>query len=269
MRLGQVKNRSAPVTAQAALTKPAIWNRSHYLDRMSLRELVVAYFQYYAIQAYLVLAVAAGVFAAYNPPALVPGIAAGAAAVIAYPAIWYALHRWVLHGKWMWRYKALAPAWKRIHYDHHQDPNHLEVLFGALYTTLPTIIMFTLPLGYVIGGVGGAAVALMMGLLTTCFYEFCHCIQHLSYKPKAEWLAKMKARHMAHHFHDETGNFGITSFVPDMLLGTFYERAERPTKSPSVFNLGYNEEVAATYPYVKALSGGIIATGHPRKRETA
>ena len=66
--------------------------------------------------------------------------------------------------------------------------------------------------------------ALCAGLLTTCFYEFCHCIQHLSYKPKNRMLAPMKARHMAHHFHDESGNFGITNFVWDKAFGTFYER---------------------------------------------
>jgi sterol desaturase/sphingolipid hydroxylase (fatty acid hydroxylase superfamily) len=256
-------------TIPQKLAKPGIWNRSHYLDRMTLGELVVAYFQYYAIQAYLLLAVAAGVYAWFNPPPLTAGVVSAVFAVVAYPAVWYALHRWVLHGKWMWRYKATAATWKRIHYDHHQDPNHLEILFGALYTTLPPIAAFTIPVGWLIGGPGAAAVAFSAGLLTTCFYEFCHCIQHLSYKPRAKWLADMKARHMAHHFHDETGNFGITNFAIDKLLGTFYERAERAEKSPSVFNLGYSEKVAETYPYVKDLSGGIIATGHPRKRQAA
>jgi hypothetical protein len=32
-----------------------------------------------------------------------------------------------------------------------------------------------------------------------------------------------------------------------------------------VFNLGYDEEVAKAYPWVKELSGG-IASGHPRRR---
>ncbi len=252
-----------------ALLKPGIWNRSHYLDRMTFRELVVAYAQHYAIQAYLVLAVASIVVAVWSPPSLVGGIVAAAFSTVAYSAVWYALHRWVLHGRWMWKSKALAPAWKRIHYDHHQDPNHLEVLFGALHTTLPTLMIFSLPIGWLIDGIGGAAIAFASALLMTCFYEFCHCIQHLAYKPRWEFLAVMKARHMAHHFHDETGNFGITSFAIDKLLGSFYERRERPAKSLTVFNLGYTEEVARTYPYVKELSGGIIATGHPRKRETA
>ena len=250
----------------AVLPRAGIWNRSHHLDKMTLRELVVAYFQYYAIQAYLALALVAGWVALAYPTTAVRAAVAAGFAVLAYPLVWYMLHRWVLHGRWMWKSPLTAPAWKRIHYDHHQDPNHLEVLFGALYTTLPAIVLATVPAGYLIGGTGGAAVALAAGLLVTCFYEFCHCIQHLSYKPRAKWLADMKARHMAHHFHDESGNFGITSFVPDRLFGTFYARAERPAKSPTVFNLGYTDEVAERYPYVRDLSGG-IAQGHPRQRQ--
>jgi hypothetical protein len=54
----------------------------------------------------------------------------------------------------------------------------------------------------------------------------------------------------------------------DRILGTFYEKKDRPERSPTVFNLGYTEDVAKLYPWVKELSGG-IATGHPRRRSTA
>ena len=246
--------------------RAGIWAQSHYLNRMTLRELVTAYFQHYAIRVYLGLAVAAVAVAAWYPPTLGAGIAAAAFAVFVFPLVWYGLHRFVLHGRWMWKSKLLSPTWKRIHYDHHQDPNSLEVLLGAPWTTLPPIVLMTIPIGFLIGGVGGAAVAFAAGLLTTCVNEFCHCIQHLSYKPKNRWLADMKARHMAHHFHDETGNFGITDFSWDRLFGTFYERTARPAKSPTVFNLGYTDEIAETYPWVAELSGG-IATGHPRQRD--
>jgi sterol desaturase/sphingolipid hydroxylase (fatty acid hydroxylase superfamily) len=247
--------------------RTGIWRQAHYLDRMTFRELVVAYFQYYAIRAYLGLAVVAFAAAAFIPPTLVGGISSALAAVFLYPLIWYLLHRFVLHGRWMWRFPFLARTWKRIHYDHHQDPNHLEVLFGALHTTLPAIAAATLPVGYLIGGPGAALIAFAAGLLTTCFYEFAHCVQHLSYKPRNRWFAAMKRRHMAHHFHDERGNFGITSFWPDRLFGTLYEREERPSKSKTVFNLGYTEDVALRFPWVARLSGG-VATGHPRRRGT-
>jgi sterol desaturase/sphingolipid hydroxylase (fatty acid hydroxylase superfamily) len=238
---------------------------------MSLRELVIAYFQYPAIIAYLALALASIAAFAWRPAPLAPTLLAILAASLAYPLFWYLIHRHVLHSRWMWRHKWLAPTWKRIHYDHHQDPNHLEVLFGALHTTLPTIALGVFPLGYAIGlywqapwSAGLAALA--TGLITTCVYEFVHCIQHLAYKPKNRLIADMKARHMAHHFHDETGNFGITSFFWDKAFGTYYARAERPAKSPTVFNLGYTEEVAEDYPWVAELSGG-VATGHPRQRD--
>lgn len=247
------------------MLRGGFWSRSHYLDRMTLKELTVAYFQYPAIIAYLALAaVGIGVWV-WRPAPLVQTAAAILMAVLIYPLAWYVLHRWVLHSRWMWKVKWLAPTWKRIHYDHHQDPNHLEILFGALHTTLPTIVIATAPLGWLIGGPGGAAIATATGLLTTCFYEFFHCIQHLGYKPKNKWAARIKQYHMAHHFHDESGNFGITNYFWDKLFGTFYERAGERPKSPTVFNLGYTQEVAKDYPWVADLSGG-IASGHPRKR---
>ncbi len=127
--------------------KPSFWRREHHLDRMNLKQLVVAYFQYPAIIAYLVsAAVCIGLYI-WRPTSLVETLASILIAVLLYPLAWYCLHRWVLHSKWMWKSKLLASTWKRIHYDHHQDPNHLEVLFGALHTTLPTIAIFTAPLG--------------------------------------------------------------------------------------------------------------------------
>ncbi len=259
----------------APTLRPSFWRREHHLDKMSFRELVVAYFQYPAIIAYLALSVVSIGAWAWRPAPLLPTLIAILAASLVYPLIWYLLHRWVLHSRWMWKSRLLASTWKRIHYDHHQDPNHLEVLFGALHTTLPTIALGVIPLGWAIGmgwdagdhhaPFGAAAAALAAGLITTCFYEFVHCIQHLAYKPKNAHLADMKRRHMAHHFHDENGNYGITTFFWDKVFGTYYDRPERPEKSATVFNLGYDEEVAKVYPWVANLSGG-VATGHPRQR---
>ena len=74
----------------------------------------------------------------------------------------------------------------------------------------------------------------------------------------------MKHRHMAHHFHDENGNFGITNFLWDRVFNTVYDRPDRPNKSPKVFNLGYTKEMAEKYPWVAELSGGL---GHENPRQ--
>jgi sterol desaturase/sphingolipid hydroxylase (fatty acid hydroxylase superfamily) len=259
----------------ARTLRPSFWRREHHLDRMGLRELVVAYFQYPAIIAYLLLSVVAMVAFAWRPAPLLPTLGAVVAASLVYPLFWYLIHRYVLHSRWMFKVPVLASTWKRIHYDHHQDPNHLEVLFGALHTTLPTIALGVFPVGYAIGlqwgpdaAFGAGMAALAAGLITTCIYEFVHCIQHLAYKPRNAFLAEMKKRHLAHHFHDENGNYGITTFFWDKVFGTYYDRSERPEKSATVFNLGYTPEMAERYPKVAELSGG-VATGHPRQRETA
>src|SRR5581483_6474066 len=92
-----------------------------------------------------------------------PIVACVAAAVVIYPVVWYVLHRFVLHSRWMWKSPLTAGTWKRIHYDHHSDPNNLKVLFGELYTTLPTVALATMPVGYLLAGATGALAALATG----------------------------------------------------------------------------------------------------------
>ncbi|MEX1147850.1 MAG: sterol desaturase family protein [Sphingomonadales bacterium] len=247
------------------IARAGFWKKKHYLNKMGLRELVAAYFQYYAIQAYLVLGVISTVLAIIYTTAVIPNLIVIALSILAYPLAWYLLHRFVLHGRFLFKSPLTARAWKRIHYDHHQDPYDLEVLFGALYTTLPTIALVTMTIGYAFDGWGGAFTGLATGLFTTCAYEFCHCIQHLSYKPRNRFLQKIKKLHLSHHFHNERGNFGITNYFWDRFLGTYYERNETLGKSETVFNLGYDGEQASRYPWVERLTGG-PGTDHPRDR---
>ncbi|MFQ5715737.1 MAG: sterol desaturase family protein [Nitrospinales bacterium] len=221
---------------------------------MTLAELVKAYFCYPAIQVYILLAaVGVGMTVFLAPSVLLVGLAAGAG-FLAYPLAWYLLHRFILHGRFLYKSPRTAALWKRIHYDHHRDPNDLGVLFGALRTTLPTIIMITMPLGWLIGGPGGSAAALVAGLVATCFYEFCHCIQHLAYAPKLAFLRRVKKLHLAHHFHNESGNFGITNFLWDRLLGTYYPNVDQVPRSATVFNLGYAGSETTRFPWVAELS---------------
>lgn len=239
--------------------------RKHYLNKMTLRQLVVAYFQYYAIQLYLLIGAVSGYVAATHLTGMVPALIVIALSAAVYPLAWYLLHRYVLHGRYLYRSALTASLWKRIHYDHHQDPHDLEVLFGALYTTLPTVALVTIPIGWLIDGLGGAAAGLSTGVIVTCLYEFCHCIQHLSYKPRNAFLKRIKKLHMSHHFHNENGNYGITNYGWDKLFGTFYDDNTAYAKSATAFNLGYDEAEAARFPWVAQLSGG-LGPDNPRER---
>lgn len=237
-----------------AVPRFGVWaGRKYFLDKMTLRELVGAYFTYYAILAYLLLAALTIALTVVWSEGAWPPLAAAALVVPVYPLVWYLLHRFVLHGGYLYKSPRTASVWRRIHYDHHRDPNDLSVLFGALYTTLPTIAIVTLPLGYLIGGPGGATAGLAAGLLITCFYEFCHCCQHLPFAPKMAWLQRIKKLHLAHHFHSEQGNYGITNFWFDRLLGTYDAHPKQIARSQTVFNLGYAGAVAERYPWVARL----------------
>jgi sterol desaturase/sphingolipid hydroxylase (fatty acid hydroxylase superfamily) len=238
-----------------AAPRPTWTGRSYDLGKMSLPDLVVAYLTYYAIDAYLLIAAISAVVAVRVATGWVPVAIGAAAAVVVYPFAWYLIHRYILHSRSLYKFRWAAASWKRIHFDHHQDPHRLEVLFGALWTTLPTIAAVTLPVGWLLGGTAGAASALSAGLLTTCAYEFGHCVQHLNYKPKSEFLKRVKRWHLAHHFHNEQGNYGILSFLPDRLFGTWYDFARDKPRSATVFNLGYDLAEAARYPYVARLTG--------------
>lgn len=231
-------------------------SQDHLLDRMTLRGLVKAYFTYPAIQVYLLLAVVCIGAAIYLLESLPSVIAAAILAVVVYPLVWYLLHRFVLHGRYLYKSPYTAALWKRIHFDHHQDPNDLAVLFGALHTTLPTIAVVTIALGWLIGGPAGAASAFAGGLLTTCFYEYCHCIQHLNYKPKFKFLQRIKRLHLAHHFHSEHGNFGITNYLWDRLFSTYYAKPGFVPRSETVRNLGYDDDARERYPWVAELTEG-------------
>lgn len=232
----------------------------HYLNKMTLPELVRAYFAYPAIQVYILLGLIGGALTVLLAEDFWPLFGAVAAASIIYGLAWYLLHRFILHGKFLYKSPRTAALWKRVHFDHHQDPNDLGVLFGALKTTLPTIFFMTAPAGWLIGGPSTMTAALTAGLFITCFYEFCHCIQHLAYTPKSPFLRRIKKLHLAHHFYNEQGNYGITNFLWDRLFGTYYLTTDKVPRSATAFNLGYTDAETEQFPWVADLS--VINRGH-------
>ncbi len=238
------------------------WHKQpHLLDKMSFKDLLYAYFSYPSIQISIGLA---GVFLAiglyiHESTGLVLLIIVLSPFV--YSLVEYVLHRYVLHGRFLYRSKATAPIWKRVHYDHHIDPSNLAVLFGDLRTTLPPIILIAAPLGYLFHGMAGSAIAVSCGIVLTSLYELCHASQHLPFQPKNPYLRRLKARHLTHHFHNETGNFGITTRFWDLRLNTNYEGTGDRPRSPTVRNLGYVGEETRRYPWVKELSDDVPAAG--------
>lgn len=231
------------------------WKRQDYLlNRMGFKELNRAYFTYPGVQIYMGLAAIALVaMATYGGSPLMIAFAF-LSAVIGHPIIWYITHRWILHSKLLMRFPFTAALWKRTHYDHHQRPNELSVLFGGLHTTLPPIALIYGPIGYWIAGPAGACAAIASGIGMTMFYEYIHCIQHLGFMPKSKFLQHVKRAHLLHHYHDESGNYSITDFWVDRVLGTYYPDAAARPRSATARNLGYTDDMAERFPWVRELT---------------
>jgi sterol desaturase/sphingolipid hydroxylase (fatty acid hydroxylase superfamily) len=173
-----------------------------------------------------------------------------ATATLMYRFAEYVLHRFVLHSRLLYRSLRTVALWKRIHYDHHADLHDLRVLFGALPTMLPTIALVTLPTEWIVGGAAGAAAAFAAGVACMLLYEFVHCVGHLAYTPRSPLLQHLKRLHLLHHFHNERGNFGITSFLVDRVASTYYDQPGAMPRSATVFNLGSGDAERRRYPWL-------------------
>src|SRR5262245_13928282 len=68
-------------------------------------------------------------------------------AAIFAPVIEYFIHRFISHGSWMYRFKPTSSIWKRIHYDHHQNPVNPLVLLAAPDQVIGGSLMFSIPIG--------------------------------------------------------------------------------------------------------------------------
>ncbi|MDI2091008.1 sterol desaturase family protein [Commensalibacter oyaizuii] len=229
--------------------------RSYDLGKMDLKQLWVAYLTHGTILLYFGLIIASIIGIYYTFTGWIPVLSSVVVMIFGFSLIWYIIHRWIMHVAFLYQIKWTASLWKRIHFDHHQDPHLLNVLFGSPLNTLPTIFIVGGGLGYLVGGFSGAFASIGTALYMTCFYEFFHCIQHLGYKPKSKYVLRIKQLHVMHHFHYEKGNYGITNYFWDKLFGTFYEDTKSRPRSPTVFNIGYDVKQAERYPWVMLKTG--------------
>lgn len=149
--------------------------------------------------------------------------------LLLFPLHEYALHRWVLHAPpvgsgWVYRLQ------RRTHYDHHLEPDRIELLFTPCFAFGPLVAVNAL-LYWVLSRSVPVTLALMAGSLTGyLYYEWVHYVAHLPGTPRTPWGRWMKKYHRWHHYKNERYWYGVTTPLVDMLLGT-YRRVEAVPKS--------------------------------------
>lgn len=134
-----------------------------------------------------------------------------------YSFVEYVFHRWLFHTH--------IPLFERGHRQHHENPKGYDslpfFLPGTVAVGLAALCTLFMPAGFA---------CLMMGAATVgyIFYGLTHfAIHHVRFKQPL--LMRWAAFHHIHHYHPET-NFGVTTPLWDILLGTRYKR-QRPGKA--------------------------------------
>lgn len=218
--------------------------------RLASKEVPIAFLRYVTIPAYGAIALAGLIVAAVTATDRWQIGVPLFAVALAYPFVEYLLHRYTLHSQLFYRLPVTAKLWRRLHYDHHMDPDDLSVLFAAFYSTLPLIFVIATVPGFLLFGVAGAASATAGGFVALIFYEFFHFSAHLPWHTSSRILRRMRRYHLLHHYHNENGNFGIVTNVVDRLVASFYRSRGTVAHSDTVRNLGYTASVAQRFPWV-------------------
>lgn len=164
---------------------------------------------------YPALIVACAMMTLWHAPARAVelSIAAVGVGLIAWTALEYALHRWLLHR---------VPPFSRLHALHHAHPSALIGTPTWLSAPLFLALWAVLTLGEGMFVAGGLTTGLMIGYLV---YVALHDAVHHRRARPGSWLYRAKLRHARHLRPESSTEFGVSSGLWDALLHT--------TSSPS------------------------------------
>ena len=131
----------------------------------------------------------------------------------------YSMHRFAFHAPPLpWPF--LRKLQHRLHYDHHVEPNRLDLLFLPLWFLAPNLAITTGLLALIFG-LEPSASALFGIMLAILHYEWVHYVAHIPYQPRTRFGRWIKQYHLRHHFISEKHWFGVSNPTLDTVFGTF------------------------------------------------
>lgn len=155
--------------------------------------------------------------------------------IVTYAISEYMIHRFLFHIKTPENPFMLRMI-KRLHYDHHVNPDDLKLLFLPLWFSIPGFIVYGL-IFFLVTRSASLALAFATGLVAYfLYYEWKHYIAHKPIQPRTKRGKNTKKHHLLHHFKNENYWFGVTHTSFDKTLGTFKENKD-VEKSATARNL--------------------------------
>jgi hypothetical protein len=135
-------------------------------------------------------------------------------------ALWFALgwalflpQEWLTHVHllhWICPPKKTIYRWMyRLHYGHHDLPNRHDLMYMPLWLTLPMTAANYALFVAIAPTLHQAHAAFSGALVGYLLFEGSHLICHVPMPVSGLW-ARIRARHLAHHFVDETRCFSVS-----------------------------------------------------------
>ena len=132
----------------------------------------------------------------------------------------YGMHRFAFHAPPL-PWPPVRKLQHRLHYDHHVEPNRLDLLFLPLWFLVPNLAVATVLVALVFGA-EPALSALFGMMLAILHYEWVHYVAHIPYQPRTPFGRWLKQHHLRHHFISEKHWFGVSNPTLDGVFGTFH-----------------------------------------------
>ncbi len=153
----------------------------------------------------------------------------------------YGTHKFLFHTSPS-RFPFILRLQHRLHYDHHVEPQRLDLLFLPLWYVAPNFILVGL-LAWALFGDLGTVISLLLGaILALLHYEWVHYIAHIPYRPRTAFGRWMKKYHLWHHFKNEHFWFGVSNPAMDFVYRT-YRSPDEVTRSTTARVLHPEEQL--------------------------
>jgi 4-hydroxysphinganine ceramide fatty acyl 2-hydroxylase len=146
----------------------------------------------------------------------------------------YGFHRFAFHAEPA-RFAFVRKLQNRLHYDHHTEPERLDLLFLPVWFLVPNLALAGLGYALIFGWASAASA--MFGVTLAVFqYEWVHYVAHVSYQPRTRVGRWLKQYHLRHHFISEKFWFGVSNPSMDF-IGRTYKVATEVKRSATTRKL--------------------------------
>jgi 4-hydroxysphinganine ceramide fatty acyl 2-hydroxylase len=136
----------------------------------------------------------------------------------------YGFHRFAFHADPS-RFAFVRTLQHRLHYDHHAEPDRLDLLFLPMWFLVPNLALTALGFAILFGW-HVVASALCGVMLAIFHYEWVHYVAHVPYQPRTRVGRWIKQYHLRHHFISEKFWFGVSNPSMDFLGRTYRVASE-------------------------------------------